>query len=402
MIVCPSSFARRALVAWACVGFMAAAAAQVFTPNERLVSPQRDLVDAEYSATRSQFVWADSTGKLWIGGLDPVTGEFKPRNGKGVLVDADALTTADLAITFNGPEWVSTSTGDKIVYTKFVAGQPHTTANARLALAEPRADGTWGVRTLGPNASRIGPYASQDPADPQPRITYIDRQSRHYWRYLSSAASEEAIPGLPPSTKSVRFVGGRQAVVFSTPAAAGVSQVFTYDLQARLLQQVTYDDGQKDLQTVPWVWQAPELGHDLVLMTVVDESRLRLYRGRDVAGTLNWAVHHEVPMPPGTRIASPEPFVFNGRSYVLLTLNVGGNNYPSAVYVAGIDPARPLLRKVSDDSLPRARIDPEAVVVANGVYIYYNRFNPAVNPQQPFCADCSEGVFRAFTGLTAP
>ena len=378
------------------------ATAQGFTPTEQLVSPQRDLIDAEYNAARSQFVWVDSTGKLWLGKVDPVTGRFKPSNGKAVLIDADAMTTADLSITFNGPEWVSTSTGDQIVYTKFAAGMPHSSATARLALAEELTDGSWSTRMLGPNAARIGPYASQDPADPQPRITYIDRFGKHYWRYLASASTEEAIPGLPPSTKSVRFVGGQKALVYATPTA-GVSQVFTYDLQSKVLQQVTFDAGQKDLQTVPWMWQAPELGNDTVLMTVVDESLLRFYRATDAGnGHAVWSVHHEMTMPAGSKIASPEPFVFGGKSYVLLTLNVGGNSYPSVVWIAGIDPAEPLLRKVSDDSVPRARIDPEVVLTAKGVYIYYNRFNPAVNPSSPFCADCSEGVYRAFTGLTAP
>lgn len=397
----PESIVSRGRTLWlamlmACASGLSAAAP--FVPNEQVVSLQPDLIDLEFSPSRSQFVWADSTGKLWVGNIDPATGYFKPVNGKGTLVDGDAMKIGDITFTYNGPEWISSATGDQIVYTKFPAGMPHTAYTARLALATQNPDSTWSVRTMGPNAPRLGPYASHDPGDPAPRITYMDNFGNHYWRNVSTTVVEEMIPGLPPSVVSVRFVEGKRALVYST-IVNGVQQVFMYALDTKQLKQITYDAGNKDLQTVPWVWQAPEFDNGLVLMTVVENSTFRFYRHMPDS-TPVWQVLGEVAVPAGMRIASPEPFTFNGKSYVSMTLANAADSFPSQIWIAGIDPAAPLLRQVSDDSPVRARIDPEVFITAKGAYVYYNRFNPATNPQNPFCGTCSEGVFRAFTGLT--
>ncbi|WP_395701415.1 hypothetical protein [Aquabacterium sp.] len=385
-------------------GLLASGAAQAgrqapFAINEQLVSLQPDLIDFEFSPSRSKIVWADSTGKLWTADVDPTTGAFKPTNGKGTLVDGDALTTKDLNFTYNGPEWISAASGDQIVYTKFVPGTTHAAFTARLALATQNTDGTWTVRTMGPNSPRLGPYASHDAGDPVPRITYMDNFGNHYWRNVSTTVTEEMIPGLPPSIVSVRFVEGKRALLYATEANNGVRQVYMYALDTKQLAQITYDSGNKDLQTVPWSWVAPEFNGELALMTVVDNSTLRIYK-HDASASPQWQVYSQVTVPNGMRISSPEPFTYNGKSYVSMTLAKPEDNYPSQIWLANIDPAAPLLRAVSDDSPVRARIDPEVVTTSKGVFVYYNRFNPLKNPQEPFCGTCSEGVFRAFTGLT--
>ena len=83
-------------------------------------------------------------------------------------------------------------------------------------------------------------------------------------------------------------------------------------------------------------------------------------------------------------------------------MNTEPNSFPSSIWLSNIDAADPMFRKISNDSLLRARIDPEIFITANGPYVYYNRFNQNVDPQHPYCAKCSEGVFRAYTGLPAP
>lgn len=384
----------------ACTGAATAAGPTLaaFTPNEQVVSLQPDLIDFEFSASRSQIVWADSTGKLWIANVDPVTGFFKPANGKGTLIDADAMNTKDLNFTFNGPEWISAASGDQIVYTKFLPGMAHSAFTGRLALATQNADSSWTVRTMGPNAPRLGPYASRDAGDPAPRITYMDNFGNHYWRNVSTSNIEEMIPGLPPSVVSVRFVDSKRALTYATLASNGVKQVFMYALDTKQLKQITYDAGNKDLQTVPWIWPAPEFGNNLMLMTVVENSTIRFYRHMPDAQPV-WQVHGEVAVPEGMRVSSPEPFTFDGKSYVSMTLAKAEDNYPSQVWIANVDLAAPMMRQVSDSSPVRARIDPEVFVTSRGVYVYYNRFNPAKNPAEPFCTACSEGVFRAFTGL---
>lgn len=284
-------------------------------PNETLVSLQRDLLDLEYSQSRSQFAWTDSAGNLWIGNVDPVTGLFNPANGKAILIDPAAMTAADRAITTNGPEWVSTSQGDEIVYTKFLKNYTHSSATARLALAQEGTDGLWSYKYLGPNLPRMAPYGSSDEDDSTPRITYVDSTGNHYWRELYVATTEELIPLIPPSMRSVRFVQGRRAVIFAT-LVGGVSQVFLYDLDAKTLEKLTYDAGDKDLQSVPWMWQAPEFNNEYVFMTVVNNDELRVYRNVDVNGEFQWAPVYSAAMPAGSNPASLEPFTYNGKSYI--------------------------------------------------------------------------------------
>ena len=91
---------------------------------------------------------------------------------------------------------------------------------------------------------------------------------------------------------------------------------------------------------------------------------------------------------------------YNGKSYVFMVAYLGTNDYPSEVWISSIDPANPLARRITDTSLLRARNDPEVFITDTfGPMIYYNRYDPSIDPAHPLCADCSEGVYRANPGL---
>jgi hypothetical protein len=381
-------------------------AAAQFVPNETLTSLQPDLLDFEFSQSRGQFTWVDSTGSLWVASVDRNTGQFKPLNGKGVLIDAAAMTSANLQITYNGPEWISMAKIDQIVYTKFLPNQPRSAATARLALAAQDNTGAWSITNLSPLQARMGPYASLDAGDTSARISYIGQNLVHYWRNVGSASSEAIIPGLLPSEKSVRFVSGARALIYSNPAAGGIQQVFQFGLDTQALEQLTFDGAPKDLQTVPWMWQAPEFGNDFVFQTVANYNELRVYRKVPDAsgGPPQWQTIYTATLPTGAKFASQEPFTYNGRSYIFAAVTTSPYTYPTAIWISNIDATNPRFYKVSDDSLLRARIDPEVFITANGPLIYYNRFNPSksTDPKNPFCSACSEGVFRANPGLPAP
>lgn len=373
-----------------------------FVPNEQLVSLQRDLIDAEFNQSRAQFTWSDVNGNLWIGNVDPVSGLFNPLNGKAILVDSDAMSVKDLVITFNGPEWVSTAQGDKIVYTKFAPNLRHTRKRAWLAAAEEITPGSWSIQLLS-EKSRLSPYSSEETLDTRPKITYTDDLLNHYWREIDDATTEQLIP-LPPSAKSVRFVPGKQAVIFSTEIN-GVSQVFLYEIDSRVLSQLTYDNGQKDLQTVPWMWRAPEFNDDYVFMTVVDNAEIQFYRfdsencsEQELGNSAGWSLAYSIALPANTKIASPEPFVYQGKSYIYFAMTELTNDFPSSIWLANIDSSNPLFRQLNDGIL-RVRTDPEVFITTQGPYIYYNRYNQTINPDFLYCGDCSEGVFRAYTGL---
>ena len=98
----------------------------------------------------------------------------------------------------------------------------------------------------------------------------------------------------------------------------------------------------------------------------------------------------------------PEPplFTYNGKSYVFMAAYVSPNTYPTEIWISSIDAANPLMRRITSNTPLRARNDPEVFITNNaGPYIYYNRYDPSIDPAHPLCADCSEGVFRADAGL---
>jgi hypothetical protein len=369
-------------------------------PGETLVTAQRDLIDCEFSQARKKITWVDRHGGLWIADVDPATGMFVPADGKGTLVDPDAMATSDLRLFGNGPEWISTATGDQIVYTKF-AHMPKTRTNGRLALAQQLRDGSWRHDFLAPvDLARGAPYASNDWRDPSPRISYVGPNGNHYWRNLYEPTSERRIAGYPPDQyfNAMRFAEGERAGSYPK-MVDGVWQVFHYDLDTGVETQLTFDEGQKDLTNRAWIWHAPEFGGARVLMTVADNIELRIYR--EDPGQPAWALVHSVRAPSNGTINSPEYFTYNGASYVFFVASAPPSKFPSRVFLANIDPDDPLLVQLTPDVPKRMRTDPEVFVADDGPYIYFNRQVIDLSGGQ-FCLSCNEGIFRAYTGLGPP
>lgn len=366
--------------------------------NESVVVERPELIDPEISQPRAMITWVDKAGGLWLAGIDRDTGMLVPKGGKGVLLDADAMKTSDFDIVSNGPEWVSTQAGDQVVYTKFLAGKPHQLRNARLAWAWQSASGAWSNGYIDAKRPRNTPYASHDAQDPLPRISYVDAAGNHYWRNLFDPSSETRITAYPPSLYfSLRFVDGARAATFAAPVD-GVSQVFLYWLDQDRAEQITFDDGQKDLHSRPWIWQAPEFGGAYVLATVVDDTELRLYVLPPGGSPGAWTVTGSIRTPEGGVINSPEPFVHNGKSYVLFTASKPPATYPSTIFLAGIDEAAPTPLQLTPDVPLRIRTDPEVFVANDGPYIYYNRA-VIVGDGDQYCLPCNEGLYRTYTGL---
>lgn len=383
------------------LGFVATGESRTmeFIPLEAAVSRLK-IVDAEYSQARAEFVWADEQGRLWVGELDRRSGLFKQISGKSVLVDAEALSLTDIKkITKGGAEWIKTVDGDQLVYTKFLPGLPHTPENARLAVAKPSTDGIWNVQYLDAELPRLSPYGSEDIGDTDPRITYVDPDGNHYLRHLEALADEELLPFIRSAPVAVRQARGDRSLVY-TAEVDGVSQVFRYRIDTKDVEQLTFDGGEKDLLTVPWMWRAPEFGGALVLMTIVNNKELRIYRNPTDSDYENipWVPIYSAILPDDGKIGSPEPFTHNDRSYVFFDATVKSNKFPSQIWLSNIDSNEPILRVLSNDSLLRARIDPELFISLKGPYLYFNRYNPSLG-ESPFCSACSEGVYRVYTGL---
>jgi len=403
----------RAAACGALLAAAVAASAQVWAPNETQASAQTDLIDYEFSQVRGQYVWNDSLGNLWLGSVNRATGLFVPADGRGLLIDSDSMTFQDAQKTKNGPEWVPTSNGQVVVHTKYKGR--HTDGNSRIGVATENPDGTWTSTFLGPDSAvRKAPYGSAVMNDPAARISYVDNREVHYWRELWNPATEKPISDFPDSNYPVRHVAcsvpdvpGTRAVLYPVfDPATGVDQVFYRDFDTNVSTQLTFDDGTK---YEVWMWCAPEYNNELVFFTLVDQVELRVYRNLLQAdGTKKWTPVLSQPVASkGNQIFSPEPFTYNGKSYIFMAQSVRPNKFRSEIWIANIVPnankTAGIFRRITPTDPLRTRTDPEVFITDKGPMIYYNKLTPAVNDRGAYkpCRNpsCSEGVWFADPGL---
>ncbi|MBK1712109.1 hypothetical protein [Rubrivivax gelatinosus] len=390
---------RPSLAALSLAALAVQAPAQTWSPNESQASAEAELIDYEFSQTRAQIAWNDTLGNLWVANVDRATGKFIPADGRGLVVDPDSMTFQDAQKTKNGPEWVPTAAGDILVHTKYVGR--HTDGNSRIGVAVPRTDGTW-TSTVLSDAVRKAPYGSNVVGDPASRISYVDNREVHYWAETASPASERRIADFPDSNYPVRHVicsrpdiPGTRAVVYPV-TVNGVDQVFYRDFDSNSSQQLTFDAGQK---YEVWMWCAPEYGHELVFFTLVDQTELRVYR--KVSG--QWTAVYSQPAPKGNQIFSPEPFTWNGRSFIFMAQSVRPNKFRSEVWISSIDATAPVFKRITPTEPLRTRTDPEVFITDAGPRIYFNKLTPDVSDSGRYkpCRkpNCSEGVWFADPGL---
>jgi hypothetical protein len=382
-----------AAAAGVCSGLlpMRPARAGSFVPNETLVSPAIDLIDIEYSQDRAMYARVDNSARLWVGDIDRATGDFVDPTGMQILADIDTMNTGDLIWVYTGAEWMQTPDGDEVLYTKFVHGKRHTVVNARIGIATTAPNGQWSGGLLGPDLPRFDIFGSEDTAGGRPALYYLDELKNKRWRNLDDPA-EEILPGTTPQgANALRFVRGARAIAYRLQVN-GTWQAFRYDLDTRVLEQLTFDGGQKSLV---WMWRAPEFGGDFVLMVLVNSREIRIYRNLpDGDGVPKWTVIHSVAGPRGSSIQSLEPFTYGGRSFYFMDMELPPNDFPSEIWFGNIDANQPIWRRINDNTVLNVRTDPEYFITDHGPIIYYNRFVPH-QPKQ----DGALGLYRADPGV---
>ncbi|MFN7726250.1 MAG: hypothetical protein ACK5QH_14375 [Rubrivivax sp.] len=363
--------------------------------------------DGQHCATcnfgqgNARFAFSDGENRLWLGYIDHQTGAFLPANGQAVLLDSNAARATDFG---NGPEWTYGANGSQVMYTKYLAGRPKNSANAGLGLAT-QVNGSWTAGFVPGSLQRQSPAGSLDLTDTEPRFHYIsDRDNQVYWRSTAAIEVERPLPIADGGNGIARrWVPGTRKVIYAAKAlgADGVEhdQIFTYDTDSGKKEQLTFEATDK---LGAFMWRAPEFGNDWVFFTVADRTTLLVYRrlpGAD--GALRWTVVKSVVMPTALPyVWSPEQFVHNGRSYIFFQLSsspvFNDTSIPNQLAITGIDPRRVNFRMLTNDSAnPRARIDPEYYITAQGPYIYYTRLLLSTATRPPI----NDGVWRVDTGL---
>jgi len=358
-----------------------------------------------FGDSNARFVFTDREQNLWLGYVHPDTGLFEPSDGRAVLLDTLSAFATDFG---NGPEWMF-STDSKVVYTKYFPGREQSTFSASVALAEQDASGTWTAAIIAGGVQRQSPSGTLDLDDPNPRINYQDfAKANVFWKDYEHLADEEHLIPISEQTGggSRRWVPGTHSVIFSGSAPTDeqgytYQQVFLYDTDTDVLEQLTFDP------TTKWgafMWRAPEFDNDDVFFTIADRTTIKIYRRITTDDGSPWTEINSIDTPATLPYAwSPEPFVYNGRSYIFMQVSsdprASDMSIPTQLALTGIEPGTPSFRMLTNDSSTRrVRMDPEYFVTTEGAFIYYNRYVPSTDTRPVR----NDGVWRIDTRLGPP
>jgi hypothetical protein len=378
----------------------------------------KECPSCNYNTGNSRFAWIDNDRNLWLGWVDFQTGAFIPPDGRGQLLDVGGVP---IAVYGNGPEWMSSSTwGSQIVYSRYVPGQEGKPGKGTIAVATTQPGGTWTTTVLPDSVGRATPVGTLDENDPDPRVNYIKYdKTGMYWRKMSEAAVEHEIPVSDMTDgNSRRWVPGTRKLIFhATPrsSAAGdpapdarakkknPTQIFTYDTDTGELEQLTNDP---EGYVGAFMWNAPEYDNELVFMTTPNgRESVKVFRNvPSSGGGMRWKVVKTVEAPAGAGLPyfwSPEPFVHNGRSYLVFqlspTVSFFDKSSPTHVGISGIG-RRDEVQVLTAGGPPRLRLDPEYFITAKGPLIYYKRSIP----ETPTSPAINDGVWYVDTKLGPP
>lgn len=378
--------------------------AQDWIPVDEIISnPAVSLADPELDEVDNRVAWQLGPnflveGLLLVADVDPDNGDFLDpltgipisEGGAGLVIDASLV---DRSLTGNGPEWALGLDGGQILYSKYNENQEPSLARAQF-------DGQdWVTELLPTGQNRFTPEGSKDVDDESPRAAYYGfigggAEVRLAIRIIDLAFTERVAP---VRTRSGNFVPDESAFVTTADAPPGPQQIYLFDYDVDLLDQITFDNGSK--QQSPEVWYAPEFGNDLAMVVVAQfpvGGVARIYRRTNPEDNLTWVrmVDIRSPNPDKPFVGAARPFVWEGKSYIVFLAEPmpGATGPGGEVWIAALsrNPMTRFYRKVSeDDDGNQVRFDPESFITTNGPIIYYSQATGGIIVQR-----------RAQTGIT--
>lgn len=338
-----------------------------FVPQDVVVSdPTSSMPDPEFEEIDGQFVWQSNDGREgWTGHVDLMTGALVPTDGRGTLLSTELLP---VSYAKNGPEWTYTDQGPMLVM-----ALDDGAGNGILHVARPDAGG-WDVQMMPGADTQVagGPLGSLDVGDPHPRVagpTLVQGRPAIGWREIFDASRGGIVP---IDFWFTRWIVGEPIVLGLTLDAQGFAQIVAYDTDQEVLRWVTAFSGEH--AHTAYGWRAPDLNDRLVIAIASGAERGRPTRLSLWINTpAGWTPYTDIPLPPAFPfVASPEPFVVDGRSYVTyMAQREPGTTTSEQIWVASIDPTSGLVRRVSGDADLKRR-DPEPFTLGVRPWIYYS------------------------------
>lgn len=343
--------------------------------------------DPEFDAVSGQVTWQslDRRGRyhLVVAQVDPTTGD---------LVDAEAWDTDLLPVSraSNGPEWMVDPDGSRILYSK-----EDDRGVTQLWVAEPDGDGGWLPEPVDGTLGGIGPFGTQDPDDPDDRFIRWSEPDPDLFRlsWVRAWDDPDSAYVFGEALTAHRFASGWPAITLTAfDLESGLDQVFFHVPQTEppeVAARTRVTTGPPDKEGA-FSWVDPVLG-PLVLTThhaaSGDPTAMAVYRVDD--GSLVTLIPSPGALP---FVVSPEPFVWDGRSYVSWEASrgplvagreewghhLGSRDGDAAVWIASIDAGHggrtSFARRLTAAGLDDVQLDlkdPEAYTGGDRAWVYY-------------------------------
>ncbi|MBX3450705.1 MAG: hypothetical protein KF777_14155 [Planctomycetaceae bacterium] len=365
-----------------CALFLAATASSVFAgagTDERIGEPGVYYVDPEFHAPTRHMAWQDfNSNDVWICQIDAQTGRLIPANGKGIRPPVKTVSifkSSQGSGSFNGPELGFSTRGLFAYYT--IRDGNGVNQTARFGPLD-RGTPTYLQISRDERFGRAGALPTILPDFPEVALLniYLDRlRGQTGWSFEDTPNDKNIVPTAEISLKGPRWVPGELAISTNIQTSDRTKQAAIYDVETGTTKVITNDAGHK---TEVFVFNCPETGTRAAMCLVGNAQReLAVYK----EASPYWEKIASIPCPTfvvgggifGARIYLPEPFVFQGKSYFTFvvgkvntrTLAVKG---PSQVFVAQL--GRPEAVQIGSTNAA-ARLDPEALVLSDRVYLYY-------------------------------
>lgn len=310
-----------------------------------------------------------SEGGIYLAALDPATGLFRTPGGRDILVDTNAARPIE---TFNGPEFGIDANGWAVYYAKSDAG------SVQLWRATLDASGQPHPTPLTSGARHQTQLVSRNASAPTTHVAAIQGNWQNGMAVWFDAAAPERMYEITPietGISSMRWVDQSFLLTYSQRTGSERGQVVLLDTATNMARTITADAGDK---TDPYGWYAPDYGGDLLVLAVVDNTSIAVYR--DLGGD-HWERITTLTPPAGSQfdfMSSAEPFVFNGRSYISVIIKDATSNRErftdSEVWLmaVGVDPAEQYAERCDSGEVGLSRSDPEVYLGDEHVFVYYN------------------------------
>jgi len=349
-----------------------------------LTPAARSDIDHEVHPHRPELVF-QSDGELVVGAVDPQSGLFANADGIDRRIDTQ-ITPLDQAR--NGPEYGIDAGGVDIFYNR-------TNGVGDIEIWRASEDGAGGytLAPVGPQdgVDRINQLPSRNAQAASTRLAYarIDNLDAAPDPIGSIAWLDEAggaetdLTAIRPGFAGFRWLDGGDLLATTLADGPDEGEIEIIDVSDGSRTVVTDDFAARGEKFDPYPWLAPEFGDALAVIAALDDSDIGVYTDTDSDGLLELTARMAPPPESGlTFIQSPEPFIYDGKSYIVLTLKdvdgpIATDVNDAQIWIYGLEADAegfPAFRLRCDDGAPNGvRSEGEARTAEDGsLHVYYN------------------------------